>query len=396
MSTIRDLITDALKEIGVVAEGEVPSAEAAADALRVVNRMVAQWSLDGTGGYYHTRALFPFTANTNRYLLGPGGTGQLLNGGFEDDFDGTGVAGDWTGGGTGVFSKEVLIVHGGIASQKIFPTGGVGVDAYTAQTVEAGSLQPWTYSVWAYKASAAVSRLYVLSSTGNYLNSAGAWTATRTPRATAFGTVGAWGELTGSFTTELNCTSLTFQLAAVAIGANDELYYDDVAFASAAIQRPVSIEHVHFIDTATSPTVEHPMKPLTEDEYACWPTKGQTSPYPQAWYYNPTFPAGTLDIFPIPTSTTLRAVVYGQTNVAQFASLGSEVSLPPGYEELLLTHLAIRLAGPWQQEVTPDLRIRAQQARAIVARANLRPSSLSFPREGLIQGGSHYDIRRGY
>ena len=53
MSTNTQIITDALRLIKVLAEGEVPSAEQAADALRRLNQMMATWDVDSVALGYH-------------------------------------------------------------------------------------------------------------------------------------------------------------------------------------------------------------------------------------------------------------------------------------------------------------------------------------------------------
>jgi hypothetical protein len=100
---------------------------------------------------------------------------------------------------------------------------------------------------------------------------------------------------------------------------------------------------------------------------------------------------GTLYPWPIPTSTTLEWVIYHWTAITSVSALGTTVTLPPGYEELLITHLAIRLASPYGRTVDPDLRMRASQAKAIVERANFRVNDLSFGGDALIGGGGWFN-----
>lgn len=53
MSTNTEIITDALRLLKVLAEGETPSAEQASDALRRMNQMLATWEVDGVVlGYF--------------------------------------------------------------------------------------------------------------------------------------------------------------------------------------------------------------------------------------------------------------------------------------------------------------------------------------------------------
>src|SRR2546425_1105764 len=58
--------------------------------------------------------------------------------------------------------------------------------------------------------------------------------------------------------------------------------------------RPVFIDHVNYQDTSLSPVLERPLVSLTDDAWAAVPLKTLTSPLPGYYYYNPTFPTGTI------------------------------------------------------------------------------------------------------
>lgn len=71
--TFRDLLKDALMEIGVLAEGETPSAEALTNGLRSFNRMIGNWSTQNLLIYAQTDETFPLISNQATYLMGPTG-----------------------------------------------------------------------------------------------------------------------------------------------------------------------------------------------------------------------------------------------------------------------------------------------------------------------------------
>lgn len=74
MATAYTVITDALKEIGVLAEGETPSGTMADDAFRALNRLTEKMSQDQAFAFYastETRAL----TGESSFTIGP--TGQL-------------------------------------------------------------------------------------------------------------------------------------------------------------------------------------------------------------------------------------------------------------------------------------------------------------------------------
>jgi hypothetical protein len=69
-----DIITRAMKDIGAVAAGEVPTADEAQDGLDMLNDMLAQWSNENMMVFYRTEIIFQTVQNTVQYTLGPGGS----------------------------------------------------------------------------------------------------------------------------------------------------------------------------------------------------------------------------------------------------------------------------------------------------------------------------------
>lgn len=220
MATVLDLTTDALGDLGVLAEGEVPSASQGAQALRALNRLIDQWAAERLAIYTVTRTVFVITAGTQTYNVG---AAQVVN-----------------------------------------------------------------------------------------------------------------------------------------------------------VARPVFVDHVNFQDTSTSPTTEYPMDPLSDEEYAAIVQKAMTSPLPQSYYYEPTYPYGVITLWPKPTGTTLQGVLYAPQAVAQFALPSDTVSLPPGYAQMIVKNLALELTPSYGKQ--PDMLLVAQAAAATstVKRSNRRVREMSF------------------
>lgn len=74
MTTPFDIITRAMKDIGALAAGEVPTADEAQDALDMLNDMIDQWSTESMMVFYRTEMVFNTVQNTVQYTLGPGGS----------------------------------------------------------------------------------------------------------------------------------------------------------------------------------------------------------------------------------------------------------------------------------------------------------------------------------
>lgn len=76
MATALDIVSDALRELGVLAAGEVATAEEAASGLAALNRLVDQWAAERLAIYEQERTTFTVAAYAAYYLVG---TGQTVN-----------------------------------------------------------------------------------------------------------------------------------------------------------------------------------------------------------------------------------------------------------------------------------------------------------------------------
>lgn len=73
-----DIITEALEIIGVLAEGESPSSDASASALRSLNNIIKLWSAD-TQIYAQDEYVLDLVADDGEYQLGTGNVGYIPN-----------------------------------------------------------------------------------------------------------------------------------------------------------------------------------------------------------------------------------------------------------------------------------------------------------------------------
>lgn len=73
MATAGDLINGALRLLGVLAEGETPSAETSADALNAMNQMIDSWNTERLSIYNTQDQTFNWPADEVIRTLGPTG-----------------------------------------------------------------------------------------------------------------------------------------------------------------------------------------------------------------------------------------------------------------------------------------------------------------------------------
>ncbi len=151
---------------------------------------------------------------------------------------------------------------------------------------------------------------------------------------------------------------------------------------------PSIINDVRLLLTDPTPDFELPLIKLTDDAYAGIPEKALTAPYPTSWYYNPTFASGlgTIDFWPVPTLSTLKAVMYTPTAVTAFSALSTTITLPPAWARMLRKNLALEIAPSYKIQPEPILIQQALASMAAVKRSNFRMEDMSMP-AGYLQGG---------
>ena len=403
MADLRDIISASLREIGVLAAGEAATYDDANDAMTALNRMLDASGVDRLEIYTTTRTVFDLVPNQASYLLGAAPDQEADT---TDGFD-TGwvsVPPGWsqllTGSGS-ITNDDVTFQAGGHSLKLSGGTSGTAA-VYRDFVVAAGAevtISAWLMSDFTNNGFVSVRN----QTTNSYLNSSGAWVLSGDSVFVAPAGI-VFVQSTKTFTVEsaavVGAETCTLRVRLRNDLSNFNSWFDTFEFESqglvSGIPRPVFLDHVNLIDTSVTPETEIPLVMLTEDAWAGVVQKDITSPWPRQWYYNPTFPAGTLTFWPVPTSTTIQIALYVPTPVPQFTSLSNTFTLPPGYEEMIVTNLAVRLCPSYAKTPSPILLKLAADSMAKVKKVNRRVAFTQFPAESLIgtpAGGFRYDIR---
>jgi hypothetical protein len=154
---------------------------------------------------------------------------------------------------------------------------------------------------------------------------------------------------------------------------------------------PMFVENCNYLDSSISPSLEYQLQPLTNAAWARVPIKTLQSPRPTCYYWNATFPLGTLTLWPVPTATTLQGVLYSPTQVAEFTGLSQAISLPPGYRRMIVKNLALELSPSYERPASPELRQQAMESVSVVKRSNIQLMDMQIELAALVQGrGSRY------
>lgn len=139
--------------------------------------------------------------------------------------------------------------------------------------------------------------------------------------------------------------------------------------------RPVTIQTALIQINSSSPAIELPLDMLNQDQYSAVVLKGTTSTYPTAIYIDDAYPALNMNVWPVPTDSTSKLIIYSQKPFTS-AALSTPLSLQPGYLRALRFNLAIDLAPEFGKSAPQEVIAIAEQSKAAIKRNNITPSFL--------------------
>ena len=138
---------------------------------------------------------------------------------------------------------------------------------------------------------------------------------------------------------------------------------------------------------------KYPMDVLDQLAWNLRTTAAVNSNLPDTLFYDPQFPLGVINIWPTP-NMTYTCYFYSLLQLAEFSSLTSKLSLPPGYKRAITTNLAIDLKPYFTDaNLDPIIAMRAAEYKGNVKRTNMRTQVAVFDPEIVARGQSTYNIR---
>lgn len=100
--------------------------------------------------------------------------------------------------------------------------------------------------------------------------------------------------------------------------------------------------------------------------------KGVPGPWPYLAAYQPTFPLGTLWIYPQPAMTA-TVFLYTDMILSQFTNLTQAINLPQGYSRAFKKLLALELCPIFGKTPSPQLILQAKEAKNLLKAQNASP-----------------------
>lgn len=145
-----------------------------------------------------------------------------------------------------------------------------------------------------------------------------------------------------------------------------------------------------------SGNVNYPVDVVERDVWNLIGQRTQTSQIPNTLFYDPQYPNGVINLFPVPTiAYTLYFDSMLQLNGdhAAISSLDSTISFPPGYEGGIQHNLAV-WCGPFFKNalVSQDVKDLASQTKRVIKRVNKRTITASFDKEISARGAPTYNV----
>lgn len=150
--------------------------------------------------------------------------------------------------------------------------------------------------------------------------------------------------------------------------------------------RPVKIVSAYM----TIGDTDYPVEIITAEDWYAIEDKTTTSDLVEKLWYNPTMSSGTVNVWPVPSSTNTLTLVV-RTPLADLA-LGTTVALPPGWEKAIAYNGAIEIAPEFEKQPSAAVINGATESLAAIKRINSQPIS---SRSELSPVGRRFNIFSG-
>lgn len=150
--------------------------------------------------------------------------------------------------------------------------------------------------------------------------------------------------------------------------------------------RPTYIVEMH----ANQGDVTYPMGPATDEAYERIQFKN-LSGIPEFYNYTNGFPLGKIYVWPIPDASYVFHIT-SEKPITSIASLATDISFPPGWEDLLVYNLGARLCPSFGQPISAELKYFAENSMNNIKTSVAKSRSMdAYP-----QAIGSFNIYNGY
>lgn len=140
--------------------------------------------------------------------------------------------------------------------------------------------------------------------------------------------------------------------------------------------RPPTVEQAIFLDGVN--TTSYPLSIIrTLEDWQRIAVKVLPGQIPVAIRYEPTFPLGTLYVWPQPAAGAIELTVKQPFPV--YTSIGEDMNLPPEYDLPIRSNLAVLLGPAFSTPIRPDIAKVAALSYNKLKRSNIKIRELEMP-----------------
>lgn len=161
--------------------------------------------------------------------------------------------------------------------------------------------------------------------------------------------------------------------------------------------RPISINYAAGAAYVLDSNLNNwPVTVRTQNEWNLISLNRQvTGNIPTDMFYDPQFPTGILNVYPVPNVAGYTLFFDSTIQLASFATLTTAVTLPPGYVSALRNNLAVMLHPDFLSgEPSASLVTRANNTKAWIKRKNTKAGVIQFDPEIVSRSQYTYNIYR--
>lgn len=153
---------------------------------------------------------------------------------------------------------------------------------------------------------------------------------------------------------------------------------------------PVDImaAHVTYADN------DYPLQIIDSREYSSITDKDQSGT-PRQLYFDSNYPLANIYLWPVNYSGT-TLTLFSQKPLTEFASLTTDVSMPPEYRTALVHNLAVRMAPEYEREASMTVKGIAKKSLDLIKAQNKKNNKNTVKVDSAYLRRGVYDIRRGY
>lgn len=157
-------------------------------------------------------------------------------------------------------------------------------------------------------------------------------------------------------------------------------------------RRPVLMDDsTYFFDSSTN--LSFGVKFINQDQYNGIAVKNATSTYPQVMFINETYPDVEMKVYPKPTKPLQWHFVSVQP-LSEPATLGTQLTFPPGYLRAFKYNLAAEISAEFGVEPSPQVQRIAMTSKRNLKRINNPDEVMAMP-YAIVATRQRYNIYAG-